>query len=328
MSSSNSTSSFALDYRPLPAQFQDCSATPSKRRHPLLHSCQQKPQRHPHVRNPHSHPQQQPALPRTITIMAFIHILCLCLCALSTLANAGDQEDRATRACFHLPRTLDRTCACSPVENGGVALSCKGLNNTEAFDLELEETETKDEYEVRGNDILGGSRFPEEYRQLLWEQVMSIEVTDSAIRAVKMSDFARYRHLAKLSVTGSKVSQFLIDGGRAEASRVQRVGRQRDGKTDLTLLRLETLDLSLNELTELDAESLGELTHLKTINVSGNALHQLSPVFGSLEQLEVLDLSSNQLDESLNPKVLQDLPKSLKYLDISSKNQTAISNTT
>lgn len=281
----------------------------------------------------HHQQQQQQHLPRSIPIMALIHLLCLGLCTLSNLADAGDQ-DRANKACFHLPESLDRACVCTPIAGGaaasgggGISLFCKGLNDTKAFDLESKDKE--DERRRGGNDILGGSEFPEEYRKLLWEQVMTIEVKDSAIQAVKMADFAHYRHLTKLSVTDSKVSKFLIQSGvgshRAEASRALRGDRMNlDGMAstsaaDLTLLRLQTLDLSSNELTELDVASLGELTHLKEINVSRNSLRQLSPVFGALGQLEVLDLSSNRLDETLNPKVLQELPKSIKYLDISSK---------
>jgi Leucine-rich repeat (LRR) protein len=70
------------------------------------------------------------------------------------------------------------------------------------------------------------------------------------------------------------------------------------------LTRLQTMDLSGNQLTELP-ESLGQLMQLQTLYLSRNQLTVLPDWLGQLTELQELDLSRNQLAE---------LPESLGQL--------------
>ena len=68
-----------------------------------------------------------------------------------------------------------------------------------------------------------------------------------------------------------------------------------------------------------DLTRLGS-TQLRTLNVSHNKIdHIESRLFAQFTQLISLDLSNNHLNENLKPSVFENLPRGLKYLDISSK---------
>ena len=265
-------------------------------------------------------------VPLTVRVVFIIHTVCLALCLTFAAGDTWAQGQRANKACLHLPEPLDSNCKCSAVTNvpkgeeqGGVKLLCKGLNSTLAFDFEaLEDEKSKEGSSGTGNRILGSAKFPLEYKKLLWEQARVIEVKDSEIDTVSVSHFAQFRNLESLSVVRSKVNTFLSKDELHPEALQGSTGSSISSPGQL--LRLKTLDLSANELSNLDELSLQQLLHIKELNVSGNLLRQLSsPLFKELKQLEVLDLSSNKLDENLDPKALEHLPKTLKYLDISSE---------
>ena len=122
-----------------------------------------------------------------------------------------------------------------------------------------------------------------------------------------------------MSVTNSSVANLVVadksaSGGSSGAAKAEA------RTSSAPPLPLVSLDLSRNELTELDEAVLGEYgAHLKALNVSHNSIRRLRPVFGGMTELEVLDLSDNRLDEDIDSTVFTDLPESIKYLDISSE---------
>nr|XP_034897522.1 LRR receptor-like serine/threonine-protein kinase GSO1 [Populus alba] len=84
-----------------------------------------------------------------------------------------------------------------------------------------------------------------------------------------------------------------------------------------TVYHVTGLHLSSRELKgQIDAEALASLVHLEQIDLSSNQLHGSIPVaMGNLRSLTSLDLSYNQLDGSI-PFTLGNL-SSLTYLDLS-----------
>lgn len=170
-----------------------------------------------------------------------------------------------SQACFHLPRALSSACVCAPLtggsgsDGGGVELSCRGLNSTRGFDLDADEddayarSESNDLAAANNNNEIAGESFPLKYKQLLWQQVRAIAVRDSDVATVRMADFAGYRHLESLSVTGSNVTRIArersrgsVGGPVAAASTDPRAAPVGDDG-DLSLLHLHTLDLSSNQ---------------------------------------------------------------------------------
>ena len=86
--------------------------------------------------------------------------------------------------------------------------------------------------------------------------------------------------------------------------------------------RLETLNLSYNSLTPASIRSLYTLKKLRTLDLQANNLVTLPEDIGKFEQLEELDLSSNQFSSSsslVNPallfKAMGQIPK-LKRLNL------------
>ncbi|NEO88189.1 MAG: hypothetical protein F6J87_28620 [Spirulina sp. SIO3F2] len=93
------------------------------------------------------------------------------------------------------------------------------------------------------------------------------------------------------------------------------------------LTQLQTLDLSGNQLEELP-ESLGQLTQFQTLNLSHNQLTMLPESLSQLTQLQTLNLLGNQLEElpeslgeltqlqalNLYNNELKELPESLSQL--------------
>jgi internalin A len=86
------------------------------------------------------------------------------------------------------------------------------------------------------------------------------------------------------------------------------------------LTQLQTLNLSGNQLTALP-ESLGQLTQLQTLNLSRNQLTALPESLGQLTQLQTLNLSRNQL--TALPESLGQLTQ-LQTLDLSGNQLTAL----
>lgn len=85
----------------------------------------------------------------------------------------------------------------------------------------------------------------------------------------------------------------------------------------VNLSTLQKLDLSRNELTEIEANTFELLRTLELLNLSGNALINLTTdSFSGLSALKCLDLSRNKLNK-VEDQVLQPLT-ALQYLNLSS----------
>ncbi len=102
-------------------------------------------------------------------------------------------------------------------------------------------------------------------------------------------------------------------------------GKDKDKLTELPeslgqLTQLQTLNLSGNRLTALP-ESLGQLTQLQSLHLSNNQLAALPEWLGQLTQLQTLSLSGNQL--TALPEWLGQLTQ-LQTLDLSSNQLTAL----
>jgi len=83
-------------------------------------------------------------------------------------------------------------------------------------------------------------------------------------------------------------------------------------KTDL-----ESLNLSSNQLTDALPSQIGQLKHLKVLNLSNNQMTGVPAEIGQLQNLEVLDLSNNQITGL--PNEIGNL-KNLKVLVLSGNN--------
>lgn len=63
----------------------------------------------------------------------------------------------------------------------------------------------------------------------------------------------------------------------------------------LELNNLSTLDLRINQLTQIKADAFNCLTNLQILNLSGNQLTEIKvETFNQLRKLEKLDLSNNR----------------------------------
>ena len=264
-------------------------------------------------------------VPVALRLMAFIHVASLALCSIavtsaSYVASPSSFSEESRAVCSVLPRPLVDACKCAPVgdsEGGGVRVVCKALRSTSHFNLrEVGKGDGGGGGHGAMNAISGGDRVADANVEMLAGSVREILIKDGAISAIDMRDFSSFRSLRSLSITNSSVAKLVGTSADETVSGAKAAARTQPGSP----IALETLDLSRNHLTELDEVVLGEYgSHLKELNVSHNSLRQLRPVFEGLTKLEVLDLSANRLDENVDSTVFTNLPKSIKYLDISSK---------
>ena len=269
-------------------------------------------------------------VPVALRLMALIHVASLALCSIavtsaSFVASPSSSSEESRAVCAALPRPLVDACKCAPVGDGeggsgsdGVRVVCKALRSTSHFNLR--EVGKGDGGGSGGhgavNAISGGDRVADANVEMLAGSVREILIKDGAVSTIDMRDFSSFRSLRSLSITNSSVAKLAVTNADETVSGAKAAARTQPGSP----IALEILDLSRNHLTELDEVVLGEYSsHLKELNVSHNSLRQLRPVFERLTKLEVLDLSANRLDENIDSSVFTNLPKSIKYLDISSK---------
>ena len=267
-------------------------------------------------------------VPVALRLMALIHVASLALCSIAVTSasfvaspSSASSSEESRAVCSALPRPLVDACKCTPVGDGeggdGVRVVCKALRSTSHFNLrEVGKGDGGGGGHGAMNAISGGDRVADANVEMLAGSVREILIKDGAVSTIDMRDFSSFRSLRSLSITNSSVAKLVVTSADETVSGAKAAARTQPGSP----IALETLDLSRNHLTELDEVVLGEYgSHLKELNVSHNALRQLRPVFEGLTKLEVLDLSANRLDENIDSTVFTNLPKSIKYLDISSK---------
>lgn len=166
---------------------------------------------------------------------------------------------------------------------------CKGLNSSDQL--------------VGGqhtaNSILSDSE--SHHRGL--ENIDELILRDCQLKCIKPVHLSRLTRLTRLVVSDCGLKKLLCS---------KPVGQEQTG----VLNRLVHLDVSRNQLIQLEQTVLDQLDHLKYLNLSHNQLRNLHP-FTRLTRLQQLDLSGNRLDEFLQPRVFQTLPPSVQFLDIS-----------
>lgn len=150
----------------------------------------------------------------------------------------------------------------------------------------------------------------------------SLSVLDlSSNRLTRLSDglFSELPDLVVLDLSRNKIQT--IASGAFESLRRLSTLRLEDNNLNhvpsvaLSALSgsLQHLHLSRNLIGTLEDGSFRELTHLRFLGLNDNVLASLHPAaFDRLDSLEVLDLSFNRLDGTLDA-----LPTSLKHLDLS-----------
>ena len=185
-----------------------------------------------------------------------------------------------------LPSSLRQLCICRTSN----LLVCKNINSSAVFQTSKPSV----------NDI--SNTVPVNPFQTVTE--LHIEDSNFKKGCLNPKDFEGFHSLNSLSVISSGLKSFLCENNKEE--------------TEQNFSQLKELDLSKNQIKDLNLTD--SLVQLVKLNVSHNHIKTLAPrFFAQFKQLVTLDLSNNQLDEHLQPSVFQTLPKSLEYLDISSK---------
>eukprot|EP00095_Tigriopus_kingsejongensis_P000769 maker-scaffold67_size430214-snap-gene-1.16 protein:Tk00769 transcript:maker-scaffold67_size430214-snap-gene-1.16-mRNA-1 annotation:"AGAP005417-PA" len=246
-----------------------------------------------------------PNYPKTLQVMATIHGICIVFLALSVSSIGGNFASRVesnAEACLDLPESLKETCVCSELmgQGGGLDLTCKRLNSTSSFDFDQiarAGSEVEESNDI--NAIYTGSS--SDTKERLRTNVREIQIQDSYLESIQLSDFIHFHNLRKLRITNSGAREVVI--GAMEAG-------------GPTFSQLETLSLSGNRLSSIHLH-FHKFPKLTRLNLSGNAIRDLEANLHELTTLEALDLSSNNLDENINPDILRRLPESLTSLDIS-----------
>ncbi len=187
----------------------------------------------------------------------------------------------ATNSCTKMLSPARGSCEC----NSGWEVICRDLNATTAFGQHLRDVianEIKNKTDVSTRAVL--------------DSVRSIRIDGSSLNTLDLSDFKAWRDLHSLSVTNSSVRA--IKSAR--------------------LPHLQDLNLSHNLISS-SLEALSQLEQLKALNLSMNKLWTIKGLQG-LTHLEKVDLSHNVLDESgVTRDMVEELPASVSYLDISSE---------
>jgi len=176
-----------------------------------------------------------------------------------------------------IPPKLEQSCTCDQSLTG-LTLLCVGLNSTRHF-TQLEP------------DIA--------------RSVIKLDISGGSIPCLELHDLSSLTRLEEVRLTNSKVKEALCKKSKV---------RKKKFKHNLT--HLLTLDLSHNSLSRVD-DSLTALHSLETINLSHNHITHIQPVFSAFKKLKSVDISNNKLSANFNKHVLQDLPPSVNYLDIS-----------
>ena len=216
----------------------------------------------------------------------------------------------ASQQCSYLPDPLQKACVCSQT-SGGLKLTCKGVRELSVFQDSGSNSES-----VESNSI---SNFEDVSEQ--WEKekasVVEIEIKEGGFKCANLHSFNGFRSLSRLSITGSKLSRL----GRCSNHENSVV---HPSETDLSF-NLIWFNVAENSIRQVIASDLPPFKMLQHFNLSGNSISHIEPIFAKMTNLQSLDLSSNKLDENMDPAVFKTLPlQSLSSVDISSELFTLI----
>ena len=198
-----------------------------------------------------------------------------------------------------LPQNLRQLCICRTSK----ILVCKGIKNSAVFHT----SKSRNDISMVSNS----NTYPFQLTEKLF-------IEDSpTLDCLNPKDFVGFQSLNSLSVISSGLKTLYCHNNQ-ENKKQNGGGGSGFYKNQL----LHHLDLSNNSISDLIMDDLTRLgvTQLRTLNVSHNKIdHIESRLFAQFTQLISLDLSNNHLNENLKPSVFENLPRGLKYLDISSK---------
>lgn len=169
-------------------------------------------------------------------------------------------------------------------------------------------------------------------------RLIKIVIKDSNLQCIQLTDiFRRYKNLQYLTITRSNL-QNISNCGVEDAVLPERpLGADPESKVfqkklsfaqhpkessaiqQSAMESLQLLDLSFNMLKKIDKNIMKEFPALKELNVSVNQIDFIAhDFFKGSKNLRVVDLSSNKLDQTIDPQAFHHLPKNLQYIDFSS----------
>ena len=191
-----------------------------------------------------------------------------------------------------LPQNLRQLCICRTSK----ILVCKGIKNSAVFHT----SKSRNDISMVSNSNTNPFQLTEK-----------LFIEDSpTLDCLNPKDFVGFQSLNSLSVISSGLKTLYCHHQEKQND---------DGFKNQQLLHLDLSNNSISDLIMDDLTRLG-VTQLRTLNVSHNKIdHIESRLFAQFTQLISLDLSNNHLNENLKPSVFENLPRGLKYLDISSK---------
>ena len=212
-----------------------------------------------------------------------------------------------------------KTCECKPIlvtDSYFLSLECQSINSTEIFSHVTPSSSNIQSGEIAINNINSiQNRNDFSYIKTLtdWidvkKTIKHLNIKDSNLDCISLSDFTSFINLNKLTITNSKITK--LNGCDTKSNRYE--------SEEKIVESVETLDLSKNKIQTIQSTDFKVFPKLKSINLSKNSIQELEDIFPDLRHLETLDLSFNQLDASLRQHVFDGLTKSVKWIDISSK---------
>lgn len=129
------------------------------------------------------------------------------------------------------------------------------------------------------------------------ETVDRVEIFNSSIECLELSDFRKFQKLQEIEMTDSELKQVICSDPRV-----------RYKKAAPYLRHLRFLNLSFNALSVLD-NSITNLLHLEKIDISNNNLRQINCRFSIFKALKYLDISNNKLTKKIESRKFPKPPK-------------------
>ena len=212
---------------------------------------------------------------------------------------------RGNTRCPHLPGRIKSFCICQESDSGAIRLQCKGLNSTDIFHGQNHDPGAVMDRSLNSIGIFDRKPNQQELEEYVIEKIDEIIIRDSHISSANLQNFNEFIGLKKLTLS----SIGLKDLGNPD-------------NLGSTNYKLHSLTVTGNHhLSRVERKQLPQnLSAMRYLNLSGNSIKFIGPIFKDLTQLETIDLSSNLLDDSLAPSTFKSVEfRTLNYLDISSK---------